>query len=346
MNLILLFGMVFLVLVFLCPVLGANINGARRTIFGLQPSDWIKPVLIVFSAMCMAGGMSMKNEGKEFSWEQGNIMKWRPPKWLWIFVCVSVCAAIGLENGSQAVMIAFTLFCIALMAGVPIKQFLFTFGPIIVILVFFAGIFLIQLDDKGRSTTEMFKHGYLHRFETWYHRVQNVSSDNNPHGLDFDFTQNEQANRGKVAVARGNIWGCGILGNTERSSLPLAFSDFMFASIIEMSGLLGAGVVIFLYLTLFVILVRWALKVESQRNALVLIGVATMITVQAIVNMFVGSGLFVTGQPLPLVSKGGQSMLVCAIMIALCQSIIKAEMENQNNGKKEKPKTVKAVKVE
>lgn len=347
-SILLVLGMAFFLLVLICPVFGANINGAKRTIMGIQPSDCIKPCLIVFSAMCMAGGMSMKNEGKGFTWSKGNIFKMTPPKWLWIVVCSIVCIFVGVENGSQAVMIGFALFCIAMLAGVPFKHFIVYFGGIFAAIALVAGFFLVQLDDNGRSQLGVFqKGGILHRCETWYHRIQNAGdADSNPIGPDFDFMKDEQANHGKVAVAQSKGWGRGVIGNTERSVLPLAFSDFIFASIVEMSGVIGAVLIFLLYGSLFFITIRWALRTESPRNALILFGTGVMITIQALVNMLVGSGAFVTGQPLPFVSKGGQSMVVCAVMIALVQSIIKAEMDKKNETKKVKVKVAKADETE
>ncbi len=346
-SLLFVFGIVFFFLVLICPIFGASINGAKRTIFGIQPSDCIKPCLIVFSAMCLAGGMSMKNEGKGFSWSKGNIFKLTPPKWLWVVVCSLVCGCVALENGSQAVMIGFTLFCIAMLAGVPLKHFAIYFGMIFGLVAFIAAVFMIQLDDKGHSQLGIFQKGALHRCETWYHRIQNAGdADSNPIGPDFDFMKDEQANHGKVAVAQSKGWGRGVIGNTERSVLPLAFSDFIFASIVEMSGVIGAVIILLLYGSLFFITIRWAMKTESPRNALILFGSGAMITIQALVNMLVGSGAFVTGQPLPFVSKGGQSMLVCAVMIALVQSVIKTEMDKKDENKKVKVKVAKAEEAE
>jgi cell division protein FtsW len=112
-------------------------------------------------------------------------------------------------------------------------------------------------------------------------------------------------------------------GNSQtRDFLPQAFSDFIFAIILEETGLVGGLVVIFLY---FVFLFRVGIiarRCKTAFPALVIIGCALIIVFQALINMSVAVGLIpVTGQPLPLISRGGTSTLISCIYFGVILSV-------------------------
>ena len=146
-----------------------------------------------------------------------------------------------------------------------------------------------------------------------------------------------------MAIANGGIKPFGTFpGNSvERDFLPLAFSDFIFAIIIEEMGLPGAIVVMLLYLFLVMRAGVIARKCKRSFPALLILGCALMIAVQALVNMAVAVHLIpVTGQPLPLISKGGSSILITCIFIGIMLSIsrfavdeeeLNSELDNENN---------------
>ena len=104
-------------------------------------------------------------------------------------------------------------------------------------------------------------------------------------------------------------------GNSiERDNLPQAYSDFIYAIIIEELGLAGGIVVIMLYLVLLYRAGRIATNCKTVFPALLVIGLSLMIVIQAFISMSVATSLGpVTGQPLPLISRGGTSILIMGI---------------------------------
>ena len=107
----------------------------------------------------------------------------------------------------------------------------------------------------------------------------------------------------------------------ERDFLPHAESDFIYSIIVEETGIIGAIFVLFLYVALVIRAGRIAKKSQRFFPAYLVIGLATMITLQALVNMIVATGLFVTGQPLPLISRGGSSLLINCFYIGVILSV-------------------------
>jgi cell division protein FtsW len=102
----------------------------------------------------------------------------------------------------------------------------------------------------------------------------------------------------------------------------LAFSDFIFAIIIEELGLIPAAIVVFLYVCLLIRVGRIAKKCERTFPAFLIIGIALILVTQAIFNMMVAVGLApVTGQPLPLISKGGTSLWINCAYIGMILSV-------------------------
>ena len=137
-----------------------------------------------------------------------------------------------------------------------------------------------------------------------------------------------------MAQANGGIHGVGPGNSREASRLPLAFSDYIFAIIIEELGLIGGLVVLMLYLWLLGRAAGIASHCNRTYPALVVIGMAVMIAFQALFHMGIVSGVFpVSGQPLPLLSKGGTSIFVTAIAFGIMLSI--SRTATRQGGKKQ-----------
>ena len=122
-------------------------------------------------------------------------------------------------------------------------------------------------------------------------------------------------------------------GNSvQRDFLSQAFSDFIFAIIIEELGLLGGAFVVILYIWLLMRAGKIARRSEKSFPAFLVMGIALLLVSQAMLNMMVAVGLFpVTGQPLPLISKGGTSTLINCAYIGMILSVSRyvAEKEEQ-----------------
>ena len=125
-----------------------------------------------------------------------------------------------------------------------------------------------------------------------------------------------------IAIASSNIV-CKRPGNsTERDFLSQAFSDFIYAIIIEEMGIEGAAFVALLYIILLFRAGIIANRCENNFPAFLAMGLAVLLVSQALFNMLVAVGLApVTGQPLPLISKGGTSSIINCLYIGALLSI-------------------------
>jgi len=164
------------------------------------------------------------------------------------------------------------------------------------------------------------------RLQTWKHRVENFLKEDN----EEDF----QANQSKIAIVTGGILGKGPGNSTQRNFIPHPYSDFIYAIITEEYGLIGASVVLILYIILFFragIIVR---KCDRTFPAFMVTGLTLMLIAQAFVNMAVATGLMpVTGQPLPLISMGGSSILSSSAAFGMILSVSRSLQENKETEK-------------
>lgn len=120
--------------------------------------------------------------------------------------------------------------------------------------------------------------------------------------------------------------------STQRTILPHPYSDFIYAIILEEYGLLGGVFVLLLYLILMFRAVRIMLRAPQSFGALLAMGLAFSLVMQAMVNMGVAVGLLpVTGQPMPFVSRGGTSLLFTGISIGIIISITREIQKNDGN---------------
>ena len=161
----------------------------------------------------------------------------------------------------------------------------------------------------------------LHRLPTWADRMRG-SGELPANPEDYDITKNPQVAHATIAIATCNIIGRGPGNSVERDFLPQSFSDFIYAIVIEELGLAGGIFVMFLYIVLLFRSARIASRCERNFPAFLVMGLSLMLVIQAMVNMAVAVGVFpVTGQPLPLVSKGGTSTMINCAYIGVILSV-------------------------
>ena len=179
----------------------------------------------------------------------------------------------------------------------------------------------IAVDDMVTSTSANNKTG-LKRMDTWKKRIHEwLNRDSLVYRPITPKNQQEMFSR--MAQAHGGLLGVGIGKSRECSRLPLAFSDYIYSIIVEELGFfLGGMFVMLLYLSL---LGRAAMIVRRSKRvlpSLLVIGMASFITFQALFHMAINVGVFpVSGQPLPLISKGGTSIIVISIAIGVMLSV-------------------------
>lgn len=237
----------------------------------------------------------------------------------WIMGCAMViCGLIVSENLSTAVLTFMVVLMMMFVGQVPWKQL----GALIGLLAIAGSIgYSVLRFTPDETLTQLEQVPVLKRLPTWAHRVRNHSEfAENPDS--FDLSTNPQIVQSHIAIATCNIIGRGP-GNSEvRDFLPQAYSDFIYAIIIEELGLAGGLFVLLLYITLLYRAARIAGRCEKNFPAFLIMGLALLIVTQALINMMVAVGIFpVTGQPLPLVSRGGSSIMVNCAYIGMMLSI-------------------------
>ena len=149
---------------------------------------------------------------------------------------------------------------------------------------------------------------------------------------------NYQPQHAYMAVANGGVFGVFLGNSRERDFLPQAFSDFIYAIIIEEMGLVGGIVIMLLYMSMLLRAGVIARRCDKAYPAFLITGLAMMIAFQALINMGVSVGLFpVTGQTLPLVSRGGTSFLITSAYFGIMLSVSRFAKQSGKNENVEEP---------
>ena len=222
-----------------------------------------------------------------------------------------VCGLILPANFSTAALLFATCLVLLFIGRVNLKYiFILVASGIIAFALFI--VIAINFDLPGR-------------IGTWKARIENFSSG--------ESEANYQAEQSKIAIANGGLFGAGPGNSSQRNFLPQAYSDFIFAFILEEYGIMGGFVVILLYIILLYRIVA-VLKYSPQTFATLLaIGCGIMLVFQALINMAVAVNLFpVTGQPLPLVSMGGTSIWFTSISIGIILCVSRFCIEEKKGG--------------
>lgn len=171
-------------------------------------------------------------------------------------------------------------------------------------------------------TEKSTKKGPLHRLATWKNRIDKKLNSKYVAPQDYDLDKDAQVAHANIAIVNSNIIGKGPGQSIERDFLPQAFSDFIFVIIIEELGIIGAGFVVLLYIVLLFRAARIASRCDNNFPAFLVLGLALMLVIQATFNMLVAVGIApVTGQPLPLISRGGTSTIINCIYIGAILSV-------------------------
>jgi cell division protein FtsW len=167
--------------------------------------------------------------------------------------------------------------------------------------------------------TELIQNNRVH---TWMSRVETFTKKESQVEDEVDKAKNYQVMQAKAAIVHGGIAGMGPGKSALKQMLPQSASDFIFAIIVEEYGFIGATILIALYLIMIIRIVMIASKMPAFFGSLLVLSLGTMIFVQLSVNIAVAINLIpVTGQPLPLISYGGTSMLVTYIQLGIILNV-------------------------
>lgn len=321
-------------------VAGQNINGAQRVIeipgFTFQPSEIAKGSLILAVAQILS---AMQHEHGA----DRNAFKYI------MFLTLPMAFLIMVENLSTALLLCSVIFLMMFIGRVPYRQLgwiMAIAGALVVLALSF--IMLVgsnNADVTTKEATEQIaqkeetkkKEGAIeslfHRADTWKGRILKFSNKEEIAPEDYDLDKDAQVAHANIAIVSSNIIGKGPGNSVERDFLAQAFSDFIYAIVIEEMGILGAAFVVLLYVILMFRAARIASRCENNFPAFLIMGLALLFVVQASFNMMVAVGIVpVTGQPLPLISKGGTSTIInCAYIGAMLSVSRSAKLRMKNS---------------
>lgn len=307
---------------------GAVINGAQRAIkfggFTIQPAEIAKLALVVVLAKV--------------------ISKYQMPHGVTntgMFIALGItgmyCALLYRNGLTNTILIAGTALSMLVIGGLQMRKF---FVIMLVVGCVCGPIaykkFIADDDDKAKGTaTEQVVQTNsdvqrINRDPLRKGRVQMYLDGVKP--TDPITDANRQVMFSNFAQAHGGITGNGPGNSRENARLPLAFSDYIYSIIIEDTGLIGGLFLLLMYLSLVGAAGRIAVKCRKAFPALLIMGCAVMIVMQALMHMSIVVGIVpVSGQPLPFISKGGTSVVVMSAAIGMMLSVSKFAMRGGKN---------------
>ncbi len=312
------------VLLIYVQIRAESVNDAKRWIevFGIQfqPSEIAKLSLVIVVADIISRIRANPYIEK---------------KLFWVIIGISI-VIIGLiftENFSTAAILGSVVFAMMFIGQISFKRL----GALLGVLVggLLLGYIILKTIPEDSKVPDQLK-----RAKTWVNRIDRAFENNDDTRYEIN-DENRQVQNGRIAVARGKLFGVMPGNSVQRDYLSHAYDDFIFAIILEEMGLVGGIFVMFLYLVLIFRTGQIATVCRSSFPAILVTGLGMIITLQATVNMIVGSGLgLVTGQPLPMISRGGTSILITSVYFGIILGVIRQIKEENNPTKKPEEDTV------
>ena len=286
----------------------------------IQPSEFARLGLLLIISKFIA------------DWQEDNETAWNTLKKI-IIVTLGVCIPIVITNLSTTLIILSAVYMMLMLAKLPRK--LMAKFTLVCMALAIAGATTIMVSPAEKVRGTPFK-----RVETWQSRISKyMPFGEKQEEKKVDDGKDDQRKYANIAIASsGIIFGKGPGNSEEREYLPEAYSDLIYAIIIEEWGLIiGCVGLLILYLTLLFHTGQIAKNCDDPFAAYLIMGAALLIGIQAMIHMSISTGLFpISGQPLPLISRGGSSLVVNSVYIGMILSVsryagkLKAEKEKRN----------------
>ena len=318
-------------------VFGRNINDASRSInvggFSFQPSEMAKIILITYLARQL-----IMMEGSVYKFKDFLIKLAAP--------ILLTAALIFSDNLSTAVILIAVCMVLLFIGRVKFLHIMALVGLCVIgmgaYLGFDAAKTSIQNSHRAKAQEEAIARGETgeiykekqNRIQTWANRLKSMGEDKEK--VDPFDDKHMQRTYADIAVASSSIFGKGPGKSEQRNFLPHPYSDFIYAIIVEEYGLIGGIIVLLLYVILFTRVLRIVIKRPLTFGALMAFGLGFLVILQAMINMGVSIGLLpVTGQPLPLVSMGGTSLMATGLIIGMILSVTRSMEDEEMNKEQE-----------
>lgn len=256
----------------------------------LQPAEFVKFALCIW----LPSALSVANK----RYKDKGILVYIPSGIVYIALLVLILAGKDLGTALIVVFIGLVAF---LTSGFPGKWMLGMIGGL--------GAVVLMLVMTSRNRLDRILAAY------------STCSAEDAQGICY------QSTHARYAIASGGLFGVGLGNSREKwNYLPAAHNDFIFAIIGEETGFIGAAMVILVFMVLGWCLVFSAIQVRQGYSSVVLMCIATWLVGQAMVNIGVVVGVFpVFGVPMPFVSAGGSSMIMCLMISGVAISMMRQQ---------------------
>ncbi len=285
-------------------------TGRLRTIsilgISVQPSEIAKIATVLYLARTI--------ENSEFKTFKEYILKILLPLGITCILCL-------MGSVSATLIICFISFIILVCSKIPRKFILWTIPIAIGALGLIIGIHALT--------------GAFSRIDTFTARIER-HFNNDTAGMSAAELQEQQnktfqEQQAREAIQLGGIFGRGPGNSIKRDILPNAYDDYIYSIIVEEYGLVGGILIILLYLWFFYRCLKIANMCKKDFSIITVLGLSTLITLQAFLHIFVNTGIIpVTGQTLPMISRGGSSLVIMSSAFGIILSVNRTlEIKNQ-----------------
>ncbi len=287
--------LISIVLLILVPIIGEERNGAKRWIFGMQPSEFIKISYILYAAKLMS-----KLDKEETNNLFSLIKKYWPN-----FLFLAALPALIILQSDLGTIIHYAWIFISM---IVLSKFRFRdiFGTAAIV---FSSAIPFALTEGYR----------MKRIGEWWDGIK-------INGIGGGY----QVEQSVIGMGNGGLLGTGYGNGVQKYQwLPEIHTDFIFASIGEEWGFLACCLILFAFILMFTSGITMAIKIKDSFPKYVTIGIISYIVAQAIMNLYVITGIVpVKGIPLPFISYGRSSLISLSICIGLLFNILRfAELE-------------------
>ena len=313
-------GLISLGLLIATSFIGITINGAQRAIsifvFTIQPAEIVKLTVVVWLASVLA-----TNQMRKGVTNKGVVIA---------STIILIFSAALYKNGfTNTVLLMGVSGCLFIVSGIQWKKL----GIVVIVYIVAGGIFYMVKNSSDAAdefdTIAQVENSGTDREETRANRWSRWKIFVDPNEEMNDI--NRQVILANIAQANGGLTGNGPGNSRESARLPLAFSDYIYSIIVEDTGFVGGVLLLLFYIFLLFRAGVIARKCSRAFPAFLIMGCAFLIVFQAIVHMMIVVGLTpVSGQPLPLISKGGTSIIVMSIAIGMMLSVSRYAVTSGN----------------
>ena len=309
----------FVLLTLATYVVGSTTNGAARWLpigpFKFQPSEILKIATIMMLARCMEDRQStihniklLPTSFKLRSAEQKRIL--RENTWPILGPVIVACGVIAPAHISSAAIIGIASLLMLYIGRVPKREILkiLIVGASVAII----GFTLLSLVGIGRGSV-----GFT-RLTRW---ITELTTDGKRSYV-YELSDTERA---MIAIHNGGLMGEGAGHSTSRAVVIHPESDYAYAFFASEYGVIAALVLMLLYLWITFRSIEICRRCTTPYPTLLAAGLGLLITCQAMLHIMVQVNLLPeTGQTLPLISRGGSSLMSMSIALGMIISISRA----------------------